>query len=146
MPERINNLRVGEAFLLGNETSYGKRLEGFYDDAFILEGEIIELKKKQTLPVGETGIDSFGRKPEYEDRGIIKRAILALGRQDADPFHLKCTDSKIDVLGASSDHLILDVTKSDKEYQVGDIISFKLSYSNLLRSTTSPYVYRTYIY
>jgi predicted amino acid racemase len=146
LPERINNLRVGEAFLLGNETSYGKKLKGFYDDAFILEGEIIELKKKQSVPVGETGIDSFGRKPKYEDRGIIKRAILALGRQDVDPFHLKCTDPEIDVLGASSDHLILDVTKSDKEYQVGDIISFKLSYSNLLRSTTSPYVYRTYIY
>ena len=144
LPEGINNLRIGEAFLLGGETAYGEMLEGFYDDAFTLEAEIIELKEKQSVPIGETGVDAFGNKPVYEDRGIIKRAIIAVGRQDVDPDNLHPIDSKIDILGASSDHLILDVTKSDKDYKVGDIVNFKLSYSSLLRATTSSYVEREY--
>lgn len=145
LPKKINNLRIGEAFLLGDETSYSKMLDGLYDDCFVLEAEIIELKEKQSIPIGETGVDAFGNKPVYEDRGIIKRAIIAVGKQDIDSDNLHPIDSKIDILGASSDHLILDVTKSDKEYRVGDIINFKLSYSSLLRSTTSAYVSRTYI-
>lgn len=144
MPKGINNLRVGEAFLLGDETAYSQMLEGFYDDAFTLEAEIIELKEKQSVPVGETGVDAFGNRPVYEDRGIIKRAIIAVGRQDVDPDNLHPIDSKIDVLGASSDHLILDVTKSDTPYSVGDKVRFKLSYSSLLRATTSAYVENTY--
>ena len=144
LPEGINNLRVGEAFLLGDETAYSQRLKGFYDDAFTLMAEIIELKEKQSVPIGETGVDAFGNKPVYEDRGIIKRAIIAVGRQDIDPDNLHPIDSKIDILGASSDHLILDMSKSDKEYKVGDKVSFKLSYSSLLRATTSSYVGREY--
>lgn len=144
LPKRINNLRVGEAFLLGNETAYSNILEGFYDDAFVLEAEIIELKEKQSMPIGETGVDAFGNKPVYEDRGVIKRAILAVGKQDVDSDNLHPIDSKIDILGGSSDHLILDVTNSDNKYKVGDIIQFKLSYSSLLRSTTSGYVNKIY--
>ena len=144
LPEGINNLRVGEAFLLGGETAYGQKLEGFYDDAFTLEAEIIELKEKQSVPIGETGVDAFGNKPVYEDRGIIRRAIIAVGRQDVVPDALSPMDEKIDILGASSDHLILDVSKSDNEYHVGGIVNFKLSYSSLLRATTSGYVERVY--
>lgn len=144
LPEGINNLRVGEAFLLGGETAYSQMLEGFYDDAFTLEAEIIELKEKQSIPIGETGVDAFGNTPVYEDRGVIKRAIIAVGRQDVDPDNLHPIDSKIDILGASSDHLILDTSKSDRQYNVGDIVNFKLSYSSLLRATTSGYVGREY--
>lgn len=145
IPEGINNLRVGEAFLLGGETAYSQALEGFYDDAFTIEAEIIELKEKQSVPIGETGVDAFGNKPVYEDRGIIKRAIIAVGRQDVDPDALHPIDSKIDILGASSDHLILELSKSDRAYKVGDTVNFKLSYSSLLRATTSSYVDRKYI-
>ena len=144
LPEGINNLRVGEAFLLGGETAYSQPLKGFYDDAFTLEAEIIELKEKQSVPIGETGVDAFGNKPVYEDRGIIERAIIAVGRQDVDPDALHPIDSKIDILGASSDHLILDMSKSDRKYKVGDIVNFKLSYSSLLRASTSGYVDRKY--
>lgn len=146
LPDGINNLRVGEAFLLGDETAYSQMLDGFYDDAFTLEAEIIELKEKQTVPVGETGVDAFGNKPVYEDLGIIKRAIIAVGRQDVDPDNLHPIDSKISILGASSDHLILNVNDTDKEYNVGDIVKFKLSYSSLLRATTaSSYVEKVYM-
>lgn len=146
LPDGVNNLRIGEAFLLGDETAYSQMLDGFYDDAFTLEAEIIELKEKQTVPIGETGVDAFGNKPVYEDLGVIKRAIIAVGRQDVDPDNLHPIDSKISILGASSDHLILNVNESDYSYKVGDIVKFKLSYSSLLRATTSnAYVEKIYI-
>ncbi len=146
LPERINNLRVGEAFLLGDETAYSQMLDSFYDDAFTLESEIIELKEKQSVPVGETGVDAFGNRPVYEDLGVIKRAIIAVGRQDVDPENLHPIDSEISILGASSDHLILNVNNTGNRYSVGDTVKFKLSYSSLLRATTSSaYVEKEYI-
>ena len=144
-PAGINNLRIGEAFLLGNDTAYSGDVPGTVRDAFILEAKIIELQEKPSVPIGEAGIDGFGNKPRYEDRGIIKRAILAVGKQDIDPDSLLPLDKNIDVLGASSDHMLLDVTKSDKGYKVGDVIGFELKYSGLLKAVTSGYVERVYI-
>lgn len=144
MPEGINNLRLGEAFILGNETAYSARIEGTYNDAVTLSAEIVELQTKPSLPIGEVGVDAFGEKPYYEDRGNIKRAILALGRQDADMDSMSPLDKKIEILGASSDHLIMDVTKSDKEYKVGDVITFTLGYGGLLSAATSEYVEKDY--
>ena len=145
LPEGINNLRLGEAFILGNETAYGARIPGTHNDAVFLEAQIIELKSKPSLPIGEIGVDAFGQKPSYEDLGVRKRAILAIGKQDADPDSMTPTDPDIHILGASSDHLILDVTDSTTEWKVGDIVSFTLGYSGLLKASTSAYVKRHYI-
>ncbi|HWQ79917.1 MAG TPA: ornithine racemase Orr, partial [Anaerovoracaceae bacterium] len=145
LPEGINNLRLGEAFLLGNDTAYGAKLPGTVSDALILEAQIIELKSKRSLPIGEIGVDAFGQKPYYEDRGIIKRAILAIGKQDTDPDSMIPLDEKIDILGASSDHLILDISKSDTDYKVGDVIKFQVGYSGMLKSATSKYVEKQYV-
>ena len=144
MPSGINNLRLGEAFLLGNDTAYETRLPGTTGDAIICEAQIIELKEKPSLPIGEVGVDAFGNKPYYEDRGIIKRAIIAIGKQDTDPDSMTPLDEKIDILGASSDHMILDITGSDKEYKVGDVLSFTVGYGGMLKLATSAYVERTY--
>lgn len=145
LPEGVNNLRLGEAFLLGNDTAYGAKLPGTVSDALILEAQIIELKSKCSLPIGEIGVDAFGQKPYYEDRGVIKRAILAIGKQDTDPDSMTPLDEKIDILGASSDHLILDVSKSDTDYKVGDIVKFQLGYSGMLKCATSGYVEKKYL-
>ncbi|MGL5440647.1 MAG: ornithine racemase Orr [Filifactoraceae bacterium] len=144
LPKGINNLRPGEAFILGNETAYGEKLSETHNDAVILEAQIIELKEKPSLPIGEVGLDAFGKKPEYEDRGIIKRGIIGIGKQDIDIESMTTIDTKIDILGASSDHMILDLTNSDNCYKVGDIVSFKLGYGGLLKAFTSNYVVKTY--
>lgn len=145
LPDGINNLRLGESFLLGNDTAYLTKLPGTVDDALILEAQIVELKEKPSLPIGEVGVDAFGEKPEYEDRGIIKRAIIAVGKQDTDLGGMIPLDPKVDILGGSSDHTILDVTNSDTEYKVGDVVSFKLEYGAVLKLATSKYVEKAYI-
>ena len=145
LPEGITNLRLGESFLLGNDTAYGTDLPGTTGEALFCEAQIVELKSKPSLPIGEVGVDAFGQKPFYEDRGVIRRAILAIGQQDTDRDGMHPTDEKTDVLGASSDHLIMDVTKSDREYHIGDIVRFTLDYGAVLRLATSEYVEKEFI-
>lgn len=140
MPDRVNQLRLGEAILLGTETAYGERIENTYGDAFTFAAEIVELKEKPSVPIGEIGMDAFGGKPVFEDKGLIKRAILAAGRQDVKHEGLTPRDKDIAILGASSDHMILDLTQSKTSYKVGDIIEFDVSYGALLAAATSEYV------
>jgi predicted amino acid racemase/arginase family enzyme len=140
MPQRINHLRLGESITLGRETVKGTLWPGCHHDAFQLSAEIIELKKKPSVPIGETGMDAFGKTPVFSDRGDILRAILSVGREDVVIDNLSPVDDKISVLGASSDHLLLDVTESRDQLKMGDKIKFNLSYGALLASMTSSYV------
>lgn len=143
IPVGINQLRIGEAIVLGRETAYGKPISNTYRDAFLLKGEIIEIKSKPSVPSGKIGMDAFGKIPQFEDRGIIKRAIIAVGRQDIIPEGLTPKNSDIEILGASSDHLLLNISNSAVDYSVGDILDFYMDYGCLLRTMTSPYV-KTY--
>lgn len=144
MPERVTNLRLGEAIALGKETAYSQDIEGAYQDAFKLVCEIVELKEKPSIPIGEIGVDAFGNKPYYEDKGIRKRAIVGIGKQDINVDGMSVIDQKHEILGASSDHLIVDVTDSEKEYKVGDTIEFNLEYGALMAATTSDYVEKVF--
>ncbi len=140
MPVKINNLRLGEAIVLGRETAYGEAIKGAHGDAFILEAEIIELKMKDSIPTGKIGMDAFGNKPSFVDKGKMWRAIVAIGRQDIDPDGLMPLDERIEIIGASSDHMIMDLTKACESYQVGQIIKFRLDYGAMLKACTSNYV------
>ncbi|WP_427339114.1 ornithine racemase Orr [Caloranaerobacter sp. DY30410] len=144
MPKEINQLRLGESIVLGRETAYGKSIENTYDDCFKLIVEIIEVKEKPSVPIGEIGMDAFGNKPTFVDKGIMKRAICAIGKQDVDLGDIIPYDKDIEILGASSDHLILDITKCEKDYEVGDNVEFKLTYGGILKVMTSEYVKKNF--
>lgn len=139
---RVNHLRIGEAILLGCDTLTRERIPGLDTDAFTLVAEVIELKTKPSKPYGEIAQDAFGHVPGYEDKGNIRRAILALGRQDVDVSAIK-PRIKVNVLGASSDHLILDA--GDSGLEVGVEVRFDVNYGALLRAMTSPYVEKVYL-
>jgi ornithine racemase len=145
IPKGINNLRIGEGIVLGRETAFGKRIDGCYDDAFIIKGEIVEIKEKPSIPLGNIGMDAFGKKPHFENKGIMKRAIIAIGRQDIKLDGLFPIDSNIEIIGASSDHLIINVTDCQNDYKIGDIVDFKVDYGCLLQAMTSEYIYKYYI-
>ncbi|SCL84899.1 ornithine racemase Orr [Sporanaerobacter sp. PP17-6a] len=145
IPEGINNLRLGESLVLGRETAYGKDIEETFNDVFKLVIEAIEIKDKPSLPVGEIGKDAFGNVPVFEDKGIRKRMICAIGRQDLLPDDITPYDKEITVIGSSSDHLILDITNSKIKYKVGDKLEFGLKYGGILRGMTSEYVKKVYV-
>ena len=71
----------------------------------------------------------------------MRRGILAVGRQDTDEARLTPLDPGVRVLGASSDHLLVDLTRAG-QYTVGDTLGFTPGYGALLRAYTSPYVRR----
>lgn len=144
IPVGITNLRIGEGIILGRETMNREPLPGAYLDACVLSAEVIELREKPSIPVGTIGQDAFGNSPLFEDRGIRKRAILALGRQDTVPEGLEPHLTGAIILGASSDHLIVDVTDSPVVH-TGDTLSFSLGYGALLATSTSPYVKKEFI-
>ncbi len=145
MPDRINNLRIGEAILLGRETIFGIQRESYYNNTFVLKAEIVEVKEKPSIPIGEIGRDAFGCVPTFEDRGVRKRAIIAVGKQDIHPDTLIPYDKDIIILGGSSDHTILDISDCGEDYQIGDILAFDLTYGGMLGGMTSPYVEKVLI-
>ena len=143
LPRFINQIRVGEGIFLGVEAINRKPLPGLRQDTFTLEAEVIEVKRKPSLPWGERTVDAFGEVPEFEDRGIRRRAILALGRQDVSLSGIIPLD-KFEIIGASSDHMVIDV-ENCPHIKVGDIVSFKLNYAGVLFAMTSPFVEKVYI-
>ena len=114
-------------------------------DCFVLEAEIVELQTKPSKPVGKSGPNAFGEYLEYPDRGIMKRAILGIGRQDVIVDGLSPVDPEVEIIGASSDHLIINLTECSHEYKVGDVVRFIPDYGALLHLMTSKYVDRHYI-
>lgn len=140
MPRGITELRLGESVLLGTEAAERTLIPGCHRDAFTVHAEVIELIRKPSLPSGKIGQDAFGAVPVIVDRGVRRRAILAIGRQDVDPDGITPVDEGVTVIGASSDHLICDVEDAGDRVKVGSVLSFIPNYGALLRLATSPYV------
>jgi predicted amino acid racemase len=145
LPSGINQLRIGEGILLGTDTTNQRSIPGLHQDAFRLQAEVIELKEKPSLPIGEIGRDAFGNIPQFVDLGNRKRAIVALGRQDVNIEGIWPLTAGISIIGASSDHLILDVTDSETDIRMGDEIAFGLTYSGLLSASQSRYIAKVFI-
>ncbi|TDB37981.1 MAG: alanine/ornithine racemase family PLP-dependent enzyme [Actinobacteria bacterium] len=144
LPDRIDSLRVGESILLGVSTVTRERILDLHTDAFVAEVPVIEVMRKPSKPIGTSAQDAFGGRPEFEDRGERLRAICAIGRQDAPPEGLRPLDAGVEVLGASSDHLVLDVDAMTAPPRVGDTLRFVPDYSATLRLFTSPYVRKVF--
>ena len=142
MPERVNQVRVGEGILLGTDTSRSRKIPWLHQDAFLLHAEVVEVRSKPSIPLGMTGQDAFGQMPSFEDLGIRKRAIVAMGRQDVPPEGIIPEDPGVRVLGGSSDHILLDIEEAKNRYRVGDMMSFGLRYQGLLHACSSPYIRR----
>lgn len=144
VPEGINHLRLGESILLGNDTAACRVMNGLYGDAFTLSTKLIEVQQKPSVPIGESGANAFGEHPTFESLGEQIRGICKIGRQDTVAEGLTPRDPEIKIIGASSDHLIVDLTRA-KSYHIGDVLDFTPDYGALLRAYTSEYVHKTYL-
>ena len=134
MPKRINHLRIGEGIFNNRDLNelYGYEFKGSWNDVFTLKAEVIEVRVKPSHPIGNIAFDAFRNKPTYVDRGDRKRVLLALGKVDyAYLDQIIPRDNGVEVLGASSDHTILDVEDAEREYKAGDIVEFDLNYASV---------------
>lgn len=140
MPKRINHLRIGEGVILAYDYGklFGVDASFLNQDVFTLKAQIVEVKDKPSHPVGELSYDAFGRVQTYEDRGIRRRALVALGKVDiGDADCLLPRNHSVEILGASSDHLILDIENCKEDLKVGDVLEFDLCYATIVYATSS---------
>ncbi len=130
VPEGINQIRVGEAILLGQDTIDFNPIDGLYQDAFLLSAEVMEVRAK----------------PLYN--GIANerpQAVLALGRQDIADGDLRPLLMGSQILMRSSDHLVLNLADCPDPIRVGDVLTFVPSYFALLAAMTCPFVHKKFI-
>ncbi len=143
MPKRINHLRVGEGILNGKDLNdlFGLDMSFLHLDVFTIKAEVLEVKRKPSHPVGKIFVDAYGYTPEYPERGMRLRALAGIGKLDFAYCDMLCARAKgIAVLGASSDHLILDVEDYPGELKPGDVLEFDVRYAAALFATGSRYV------
>lgn len=145
MPAEINLFRVGEAIILGRNVIDRSPWPRTRQDTMRIVASAIEVERKPSMPIGVRGQDAFGGEPEYIDRGVRRRALCNIGRQDIVVDGVEPEDPGIIVLGGSSDHLVLDVEEARSEVKLGDEIAFYPTYGALLAAITSPYVQKVVV-
>ena len=146
MPKGINHLRIGETIILCHDLpdEWGVDVD-YLSSPVMLRAQVIEVFDKPSAPVGETATDAFDNRPQFEDRGERRRAIIALGRADAgDARKLVPLDKGVEILAATSDHTMMDIEDSEREIKVGDVMEFRLTYENLLFASASEDVRKSY--
>ena len=137
MPSRVNQLRIGEGILLGVDSAGNWPLPCPYQDAFNVAAEVVEIDIKPSLPEGPITIDAFGRTPHWEDLGLRRRAILAMGEQDLHIDGLRPKRPGVTMVGASSDHLVVDVNEADPPVRLGDELEFDPIYAAVATAMAS---------
>lgn len=142
-PLGINHFRVGEILYFGLNLFTMKTVEGMKDDVFKLYAEVIELYEKPKVPIGELAENPSGELTQINESDYGKtsyRAIIDIGLLDISPEFLIPDDEQIEISGASSDMLVIDLGDTTGDYKVGDLISFKLRYMGALSILNSAYI------
>ncbi|WP_162342035.1 alanine racemase [Cyclobacterium salsum] len=143
LPKGVNHFRVGETLYFGVDLFEEKTIEGMNPDVFELFAEIIEMQEKPLLPSGNLANNPQGETVDIDESLYGKssfRAILDLGLLDVDPKYMIADDGEFEILGASSDMLIINLGENPEKYKVGDLIKFRLKYMGALAILNSSYI------
>ena len=143
VPDGVNQLRICEGVVTGMDTAFMREIPYLHRDALTLSAEIVECREKPSVPDGEIGMQAFGERPVFIDRGKRRRALLGIGRQDVNVDRIKPLHRGVHIVTASSDHLIVDVTEAEAagaRFRPGDALDFRPLYPAVLALSTSRYV------
>jgi predicted amino acid racemase len=143
VPGQINHFRIGESVFLGSDLVHGGTLAGLREDAVTVEVEVVEVREKSLVPVGETTAMAPFESFDAEDPGPGQRgyrAIVTIGQIDTDVQGLTPLDSRYRLAGASSDLAVLNVGDNPENLRVGDTVKFRPSYGSLVRLMLGRYV------
>ena len=132
---RINDLRLGEAILLGVDPICGRQIGGMYHDAFTLVAEVIETHAEPLSPTINFSDPALAKLHLVPKNETGTRAILAIGHQDTDISGLSLPHGNT-LIGATSDHLI--VCTKDATLRAGAEMRFQMNYSALMRAMAAP--------
>ncbi|WP_372803167.1 alanine racemase [Paracoccus seriniphilus] len=139
---RVNELRLGEAILLGLDPVSGDPITGLHNDAFTLVAEVIEtISKPRPAPlhlVDPVLMALHG----MSDGDVPSRSVFAIGMQDTDIGGLTFP-SRLTLIGATSDHMVVEA--SGKAMRAGDEIRCPMNYTALMRAMNAGDVERVYV-
>lgn len=143
VPKAINHYRIGEAAFLGSDLVNGGTLPWLRDDAITLEADIVEIKEKNLVPMGETTAMSPFEPFQQEDlqpgqRGY--RAVVTVGQLDTEVAGLTPLDPDYQIAGASSDLTVVNIGEDKNNLKVGDTLKFKPSYGAFVRLMVGKYI------
>lgn len=142
LPKGINHFRIGETLYFGNNLFSMKPIKGMKTDVIKLYAEVIELIEKPKVPMGDMEANPSGERFEIneDDYGETSyRAILDLGLLDISPDFLIPEKKGMEITGASSDMIVLDL--GDKtSVKVGDLVPFRIKYMGALALMNSNYI------
>lgn len=130
LPSFRGELRIGEGLLLGNDTVSYERLDFLSDQAFELQAEVLEVRKKE---YGKIQI-------------VCALGIADIGNATVVPLMPHVSEAR-----RSSDHLVLVADEKHEDFllseieNAGKVVRFKLTYFALLQSFLSPLVYKHYL-
>ena len=143
LPKGINHFRVGETLFLGTDVYHNRPFKKMHANVFRLYSEIIELTEKPMIPEGELGTNVEGENFDFDPVNIGQtslRAIIDIGLLDVEINHLEFVDKDLEIVGASSDMIVIDLADNKKKYKVGSFIEFNLDYMGALRILNSKYI------
>jgi ornithine racemase len=143
LPIGVNHFRIGETLYFGMDIVEEKVIEGMHGDVFELHTEIIEMQEKPLVPSGVLAPTPQGEVKEIDESLLGKssfRAIVDVGVLDVDSKYLIPNDESVELLGASSDMIIINLGENPKNYKVGDVLSFNLKYMGALALMNSDYI------
>jgi predicted amino acid racemase len=143
LPPGINHFRVGESLFFGTDVYHSDVLEAMEQNLFSLYAEVIELREKPVVPLGELGCNLAGERKTFDPAARHRRSVRAIvdvGLLDIDPKHVTPVDGTVKIAGTSSDMMVLNLGDNEAGYRVGDKIQFELDYMGVLRAMHSPYI------
>ncbi len=144
VPAAVNHFRVGETLYFGNDLFTDETIEGMKTDVFKLNAEIIEITEKPRIPMGMLDTNPSGENFVVDEKDFGKksnRAIIDVGVLDiSDTKFIQSDNPNIEIMGGSSDMLVLDIGGNKDNLKVGDVLTFSLKYMGALRLLNSDYV------
>ncbi len=144
IPADMNHFRIGETLYFGNNLITNEVIEGMNDDVFRLHSQIIEINEKPKVPVGVMEVNPSGEVFEIDESNYGKssyRALIDIGVLDISTTDFLIPQNKdIEIVGASSDMIVIDLGENKAGRKVGDILEFKLKYMGALRVFNSEYI------
>ena len=143
VPKAINHFRVGDSVFLGTDLIHGGAMAELRDDAMLLEVDVVEIKEKSLVPVGETSSLApfeFTATEEYEPGARGYRAICTVGGLDTDVAGLTPVDTRYSIAGGASDLTVINIGDNRGDLAIGDQIKLRPNYAALLRLMVSPYI------
>ncbi|HEB31507.1 MAG TPA: hypothetical protein ENI15_11635 [Spirochaetes bacterium] len=140
LPDQVNQVRIGEAIFFGYNLCMNESVPDLIGDAFILSGEILEIRKKYVDNKGKHGYNAFGEEIRITDTGYRIRAVLDFGELGAPVKGMAPMDPGVCISGSTHDYTVVDITGSKNKYYAGESVDFKLNYCSAAQAYISPQI------